>query len=82
MRLRYFVLLLALVLISGFTLTAQTPAVHEKLYVSLETTEDVAVVDLATFKQIKTLKVGSHPHGQASPRSQDKLYVLRRLEAS
>jgi DNA-binding beta-propeller fold protein YncE len=75
MRLRYFVLVLALLLISGFTLTAQSPAVHEKLYVSLETTENVAVVDLATFKQIKTLTVGSHPHGQASPRSQDKLYV-------
>ena len=29
----------------------------------------------ATFKQIKTLRVGSHPHGQASPQSQDKLYV-------
>jgi DNA-binding beta-propeller fold protein YncE len=75
MRLRDFVLLSAVLLISGLTLTAQSPAVHEKLYISLEATDNVAVVDLASFKQIKTLTVGSHPHGQASPKSQDKLYV-------
>ena len=75
MRVRHFVILTAVLLVSGLTLTAQSPAVHEKLYISLETTDNVAVVDLATFKQTKTLTVGSHPHGQASPRSQDKLYV-------
>ena len=75
MRLRHVTLVLALVLVSALTLAAQNSSVHEKLYVSLETTDTVAVVDLATFKQIKTLTVGSHPHGQASPRSQDKLYV-------
>jgi DNA-binding beta-propeller fold protein YncE len=75
MRLRHFALVFALLLVSSFTLIAQSPAVQEKLYISLESTENVAVVDLTTFKQIKTLTVGSHPHGQASPRSQDKLYV-------
>ena len=75
MRFRHFVLALAVLAVSNGTLTGQAPAVHEKLYISLEATDDVAVVDLATFKQIKTLKVGSHPHGQAAPASQDKLYV-------
>jgi YVTN family beta-propeller protein len=57
-------------------LTAQQPgAVHEKLYVSLEATDDIAVIDTATNKVIKRLTVGSHPHGQAAPRSQDRLYV-------
>jgi DNA-binding beta-propeller fold protein YncE len=63
------------VLLASLGVPAQTQSVHEKLYISLETTDTVAVVDLATFKQIKTLQVGSHPHGQAAPRSQDKLYV-------
>ena len=69
MKLRALVLVPIFVFLATFTLPAQTPTVHEKLYVSLETTDTVAVVDLASFKQTKTLKVGSHPHGQASPRS-------------
>ena len=73
MKLRYFALIAVLAVTAAVALSAQQGTVHEKLYVSLETTDDVAVVDLATFKQIKTLKVGSHPHGQASPRSQDRL---------
>ena len=78
---RQFPFALALVLAAAtFSLTAQTPAgtpaaTQEKLYISLETTDQLAVVDLKTFKQTKTLKVGSHPHGQASPATQDKLYV-------
>lgn len=75
---RPLTLALALISIAGSSsLTAQTPAAstQEKLYVSLETTDTVAVVDLKSFKQTKTLKVGMHPHGQASPASQDKLYV-------
>lgn len=75
MRLRYWTFVFALVLVSSFTSTAQMPAVQEKLYISLESTDTLAVVDVATFKQIKTLQVGSHPHGQAAPASQDKLYV-------
>jgi len=75
MKLRDFMLRLAVVLLSTINLPAQKPSVHEKLYISLESTDTVAVVDLASLKQIKTLTVGSHPHGQASPQSQDKLYV-------
>ena len=75
MKLRDFILRLAVVLLATINLPAQKPSVHEKLYISLESTDTVAVVDLAAFKQIKTLTVGSHPHGQASPQSQDKLYV-------
>ncbi len=81
MKRRLFTLAPAIAcLAAAVSLMAQTPAVtpastQEKLYISLESTDDLAVVDLKTFKQIKTLKVGAHPHGQASPASQDKLYV-------
>ena len=70
-------------LAAAVSLMAQKPAApastQEKLYISLESTDDLAVVDLKTFKQIKTLKVGMHPHGQASPASQDKLYVAAEI---
>jgi YVTN family beta-propeller protein len=82
MKLRDFILRLAVVLLATINLPAQKPSVHEKLYISLESTDTVAVIDLAAFKQIKTLTVGSHPHGQASPQSQDKLYVPPTSEAT
>ena len=49
----------------------------EKLYISLENLEkdNLAVVDLTTFKEIKRLTAGSHPHGLTSPRSQSVLYA-------
>src|SRR5687768_10238917 len=74
MKRRYVTLALA-VLAAAISATAQTPTVHEKLYISLEATDDIAVVDTATNKIIKRLPVGAHPHGQAAPRSQDRLYV-------
>src|SRR5688572_612489 len=62
------------------SLPAQTPAsTTEKLYISLENTDTLAVVDLKTFTHTKTLKVGNHPHGQASPATQDKLYVAAEI---
>ncbi len=81
---RHVPLALGLIWLATFSSTAQTPsppsgATQEKLYISLETTDTVAVVDLKTFKHIKTLKVGNHPHGQASPASQDKLYVAAEI---
>ena len=85
MKRRLFTLAPAIAcLAAAVSLMAQTPAVtpastQEKLYISLETTDTVAVVDLKTFKHIKTLKVGNHPHGQASPASQDKLYVAAEI---
>jgi DNA-binding beta-propeller fold protein YncE len=80
MRRRFFTLAPAVIgLAATVSLMAQTPpaapATQEKLYISLESTDTLAVVDLKTFKHVKTLKVGMHPHGQASPASQDKLYV-------
>jgi DNA-binding beta-propeller fold protein YncE len=75
MKLRYFGLIALLAVTAAVALSAQQGTVHEKLYVSLEHTDNVAVVDLAPFKPIKRLQVGSHPHGLASPRSQDRLYV-------
>ena len=76
MKVRYLMLVLALVVAATFTSSAQN-ATHEKLYVSLESLEkdNLAVIDLATFKEIKRLSVGSHPHGQTSPKSQSVLYV-------
>ena len=73
MNVRY--LMLALVA-ATFTSSAQN-ATQEKLYISLESLEkdNLAVIDLATFKEIKRLTVGSHPHGQTSPKSQSVLYV-------
>ena len=70
-------LTLALIVLAATAgLVAQQPrSVHEKLYISLEATDDIAVVDTATNKVIKNLTVGSHPHGQAAPQSQDRLYV-------
>ena len=68
--------------VASVSLPAQTPtpaATNEKLYISLENTDELAVVDLKTFTQAKTLKVGMHPHGQASPASQDKLYVAAEI---
>ena len=69
---------------AAVSLAAQAPAptpasTQEKLYISLESTDNLAVVDLKSFKHIKTLKVGMHPHGQASPASQDKLYVAAEI---
>lgn len=65
------------------SLPAQTPAsTTEKLYISLENTDNLAVVDLKTFTHTKTLKVGNHPHGQASPASQDKLYVAAEISGT
>ncbi len=69
---------------SVVSLLAQTQAAppastHEKLYISLENTDNLAVVDLKTFALAKTLKVGMHPHGQASPATQDKLYVAAEI---
>src|SRR5688500_6218038 len=80
MRRRFFTLAPAVIgLAATVSLMAQTPptapATQEKLYISLENTDTLAVVDLKAFKHVKTLKVGMHPHGQASPASQDKLYV-------
>jgi DNA-binding beta-propeller fold protein YncE len=79
MNVRYLMLVLALVIAATSTSSAQNAAnaTHEKLYISLENLEkdNLAVIDLATFKEIKRLTAGSHPHGLTSPNSQSVLYV-------
>ena len=72
-----------LMLVFGFIVVAAAIAPNaqnatvEKLYISLENLEkdNLAVVDLTTFKEIKRLTAGSHPHGLTSPRSQAVLYA-------
>jgi len=65
-----------IVVAAGIAPNAQNATV-EKLYISLENLEkdNLAVVDLTTFKEIKRLTAGSHPHGLTSPRSQAVLYA-------
>jgi DNA-binding beta-propeller fold protein YncE len=79
MHVRYLTSMLALVVAATCTLSAQTApgASHEKLYISLENLEkdNLAIIDMATFKEIKRLTVGSHPHGLTAPRSQSVLYA-------
>ena len=48
---------------------------QQKLYVLISNTDEMAVVDVATNQVIKTITVGALPHGIASPKSQDVLYV-------
>lgn len=80
---RFVALASALAGLAAVSLMAQTPAApgatQEKLYISLENTDTLAVVDLKTFKHSRDLKVGMHPHGQASPATQDKLYVAAEI---
>lgn len=67
---------IVLIITATFTSSAQN-ATREKLYISLENLEkdNLAIVDLATFKEIKRLTAGSHPHGLTSPKSQSVLYA-------
>jgi hypothetical protein len=66
MKLRYFVLIAMLAVTAAVALSTQQGTVHEKLYVSLEHTDNVAVVDLATFKPIKRLQVFRGERGHSS----------------
>ncbi|OLE79795.1 MAG: hypothetical protein AUF76_15920 [Acidobacteria bacterium 13_1_20CM_2_65_9] len=83
MKVRYLMFVLALVVAATFTSNAQNAqnATKEKLYISLENLEkdNLAVIDLATFKEIKRLTAGSHPHGLTSPRSQSVLYAASEI---
>ena len=56
-------------------LGAAPAAGQQKLYILLSATDEMAVVDVATNQVVKTIKVGPLPHGIATPRSQDVLYV-------
>src|SRR6516162_3308828 len=48
---------------------------RQKLYVTNSQGDDVTVIDVATNKPIGRIEVGPHPHGIATPASQDVVYV-------
>jgi hypothetical protein len=68
--------------LAPFTLRAQngqagywapTGPTHEKLYINSGEADinNPPIVDVATMKIIKKMTTGKHPHGVASPKSQD-----------
>jgi YVTN family beta-propeller protein len=95
MRLRQltFVLVLGLALLATWTLKAQngqasywapTGTTHEKLYVNSGEgdTNNLTIIDVKTLKIIKKMTTGKHPHGVASPKSQDVLYIASETEGT
>jgi len=48
---------------------------RQKLYVLSSHGDDVTVIDVATNQILKTIKVGIDPHGIATPKKQDVLWV-------
>lgn len=93
MRLRQFALMFALALLATFTLKAQngqngywkpTGATHEKLYVNSGEgdTNNLTIIDVKTMTIIKKMTTGKHPHGVASPKSQDVLYIASETEGT
>jgi YVTN family beta-propeller protein len=52
-----------------------TVKVRQKLYVTNSAGDDVTVIDVATNQVLGRIAVGPHPHGIASPASQDVVYV-------
>jgi len=86
MKIRSLMLVVALMGSAAISSNAQSAqnargAAQEKIYISLENLEkdNLAIVDIATFKEIKRLTVGSHPHGLTSPRSQSVLYAASEI---
>src|SRR5262245_22249721 len=93
MRLRHPSLVLALGLLSTFTLSAQngqngywshTGQIHEKLYVNSgeADTNNLTIFDVKTMTIIKKMTTGKHPHGVASPKTQDVLYIASETEGT
>jgi len=93
MRLRHVTPALALVLLATFTLRAQngqngywapSGPTHEKLYINSGEGDinNLTIVDVATMKTIKKMTTGKHPHGVASPKSQDVLYIASETEGT
>jgi hypothetical protein len=93
MRLRQFTFVLGLTLLATFTLKAQngqsgywapTGQTQEKLYVNSGEgdTNNLTIIDVKTMKIIKKMTTGKHPHGVASPKSQDVLYIASETEGT
>ncbi len=71
----YLVRALILALVPTLLLAAPSVERQQKLYVLSSAADDLTVIDVATSRVLKTIKVGKLPHGIAAPRSQDVLYV-------
>jgi YVTN family beta-propeller protein len=54
---------------------AGTATAKQKLYVLSSAGDAVNVIDVATDRIVKSIEVGSHPHGIAAPASQEALWV-------
>src|SRR5262245_38096067 len=90
---RYCTLALALVLFGTLTVRAQngqngywapTGPTHEKLYINSGESDynNLTILDVATLKVIKKMTTGKHPHGVASPKSQDVLYIASETDGT
>jgi DNA-binding beta-propeller fold protein YncE len=93
MKLRRFALVVALALLATFTLRAQngqnsywapTGPTQEKLYVNSgeADTNNLTIIDVKSMKIIKKMTTGKHPHGVASPKSQDVLFIASETEGT
>ena len=87
MKLRHLSVVLTLAALSTLGLKAQNGQVsywphdpattHEKLYVNSQggVINNLTIIDVPTLKVIKKMTIGAEPHGVASPKSQDVLYI-------
>ena len=87
MKLRDLSVVLTLAVLSTLGLRAQNGQVsywphdpgttHEKLYVNSQGAliNNLTIIDVPTLKVIKKMTIGAEPHGVASPKSQDVLYI-------
>jgi DNA-binding beta-propeller fold protein YncE len=93
MRIRQYTFVLAIALLATFTLKAQngqngywapTGQTHEKLYINSGDGDvnNLTIVDVPTLKIIKKMTIAKHPHGVASPKSQDVLYIASETEGT
>ncbi len=66
----------ALLILSGLLpRTASTAAIKSKLYVTNSSGDDVTIIDTATLKVIRSLKVGHAPHGLVASADGSRLYL-------
>jgi YVTN family beta-propeller protein len=90
---RHGTLALALVLLGTLTVRAQngqngywapTGPTHEKLFINSGESDynNLTILDVATLKVIKKMTTGKHPHGVASPKSQDVLYIASETDGT
>jgi DNA-binding beta-propeller fold protein YncE len=93
MKPRLVALVLALACVSALTVRAQngqggywprTGQTHEKLYVNSgeADTNNLTIFDVKTMTIIKKMTTGKHPHGVASPKTQDVLYIASETEGT